>query len=138
MGAGSTTGDTAWRRSAEDMDLGRDKEDDGDEFDTIGERVIGGAVMGREEDGPASNDWDNGLDGFELEDDGRWGMSLGGLGSEIRLNEPTLASTSCSGSKRCESAEERDGGSWGSALSKTDRSVARLPREGLTKALVGE
>jgi hypothetical protein len=55
------------------MDFRRDgeEEDDGREFDTIGELVIGDAVIGREDD-PASNDWDNGLHGcFECEDDGR-------------------------------------------------------------------
>jgi hypothetical protein len=74
------------------MDLGRDEDDDDDdglEFDTIGERVIGDAVMGREEDGPASNDWDNCVC-FDC----RWGLSWGDLGSEIRLNEPTWASLS--------------------------------------------
>jgi hypothetical protein len=66
VGAGR---DTAWRCSAEDMDLGRDEVDDNDGFE-FGEWVIGDAVMGREEDGPASNDWDDGLDGCGCFDDG--------------------------------------------------------------------
>ena len=42
-----------------DLDLGRD-EDEGLEL-MVGERVVGDAVIGREDDEPASNVWDNGL-----------------------------------------------------------------------------
>lgn len=125
-----------------DVGLEDEDEEEGRELETTGEREMGEAVIGRAVDGPASRDCDRGLPDistFECDDPGRDDereSSERRSGFEFRRSDPKFASLSSSistGSSICDNEDERAGvlGSSGSALSRTERSVARLPNEGL-------
>lgn len=128
-------------------DVGLEDEDDeeGREFETTGEREMGEAVIGRAIDGPASRGCDRDDVNFECDDPGggdMWGSSERRSDLEFRRRDPKFASLSSStsaGSSIWDNDEERAGvrGSSGSALSKTERSVARLPNEGLGGVWIG-
>lgn len=119
-----------------DVGLEDEDEEEGREFETTGEREMGEAVIGRAVDGPAS-DRDNG--NFECDDPGGGDMRVSSerrSDLEFRRKDPKFASLSSptsSGRSIWDNDDERAGvrGSSGSALSKTERSVARLPNEGL-------